>query len=198
MTKYFHFVLAKHRNDIEHKGKRLEGSPPHPHPVFSVYWGRHEGNGYVLEGGGEQYCWCCPIYASAGGEGWQGGGARQKPLANRSEKGTNPGPHSRQSCLPRGDRARSQSSPGWQERAAAASRPGAEDQPPPAAARRRRARRRTAPRRRMRLAPAAERKQLTQRRGARLLPGEHAPATGDSSSVREKACAPPPGFRARS
>jgi hypothetical protein len=35
MTKSFHFVLAKHRNDIEHKGKRLEGSLPRPHPVFS-------------------------------------------------------------------------------------------------------------------------------------------------------------------
>lgn len=52
--------------------------------------------------------------------------------------------------------------------------------------------------RRMRPAPAAQRRQLTERRGARLLPGEHAPAAKDSSSVGGKACAPPPGFRARS
>ena len=41
-------------------------------------------------------------------------------------------------------------------------------------------------------------RQLTERRGARLPPREHAPATSDSFSVRGKACAPPPGFRARS
>lgn len=50
----------------------------------------------------------------------------EKPLGNSSEKSTNPGPHSRQSRFPRGDLARSRSSPGWQDRAgaAAASRPG--------------------------------------------------------------------------
>ncbi|XP_029796931.1 U1 small nuclear ribonucleoprotein 70 kDa-like [Suricata suricatta] len=109
----------------------------------------------------------------------------------------------KQSRLPNGDRARSRSSPGWQDRAAvaAASRPGAEDQPPH---RRRGGGGGGGGRGGGRRGGGCARprqpseKQLTQRRGARLLPGEHAPATGDGSSVREKACAPPPGFRARS
>ena len=103
------------------------------------------------------------LYTPPPGE--MGGGEREhaeKPLGNSSEKGTNPGPHSRQSRLPRGDPARPRSSPGWQDRAAAAAvtcRPGAaEDQPPPAARRRRRRRRRRRTPSRMRLAPAARRK----------------------------------------
>lgn len=53
------------------------------------------------------------LYTPPPGE--MGGGEREhaeEPLGHRSEKGTNPAPRSRQSRLPRGDPARSRSSPG--------------------------------------------------------------------------------------
>lgn len=79
---------------------------------------------------------CCPIYASYGGEGRQGGEHAEKPLGNRSKKDTGPGPRSGQSSLPKGDPARSQSSPEadstpQQPPPPPLARPAAKDQPPP-------------------------------------------------------------------
>lgn len=83
---------------------------------------------------------CCPIYASSGGEGRQGGEHAEKPLGNRSKKDTGPGPRSGQSRLPKGDPARSLSSLGAdstpQPPPPPLARPAAEDQPPPAVSKR--------------------------------------------------------------
>ena len=86
MTKYFHFVLAKHRNDIEHKGKTGGESSPPP-PVFSRILPRVGSGGWrgaVLL--------VLPYIRLLRGRWVAGRGARNKPHGNRSEKGTNPGP----------------------------------------------------------------------------------------------------------
>lgn len=137
------------------------------------------------------------LYNPAPGEtGGREGEHAEEPLGDRSKGGADPGPPSRRSRLPKADPARSRSSPGWQDHAAVA----ATSPPPPSAstsapggeAQEEGERGEGAP------GPGAPRRRLTQRRGARLRPREHAPAAGDSSSVRGKASAPPPGFRARS
>lgn len=188
MTKYFHFVLAKHRNDIEHKGKRLEGSPPHPHPVFScILRGVINATSMFLRVAGSSIVgvalYTPPPGVTGGGEGEHA----EKPLGNRSKRGTNPGSHS---VRPSSERRAGATAvlPGLagpcsrRRRQPPGSRgptpTGGEEEDAPG--------------------PGSRRRQLTERRGARLLPREHAPAASDSSSVREKACAPPPGFRARS
>jgi hypothetical protein len=138
---------------------------------------------------------CCPIYASSEVEGWQGGEHAEKPLGNRSKKDTDPGPRCGESRLPRGEPVGSRSSPGADSTPlppAATPSPAGSGGPTPTGGEQ------EDDARRMRPAPAAQLRQLTERRGARLLPGEHAPAAKDSSSVGGKACAPPPGFRARS
>ena len=112
MTKYFHFVLAKHRNDIEHKGKTGGESSPPP-PVFSrilgTSWMPRVGSG----GWRGAVLLVLPYIRLLRGRWVAGRGARSKPLGNSSEKGTNPGPQLQaRPSSDRGDPARSRSSPG--------------------------------------------------------------------------------------
>lgn len=183
MTKYFHSVVAKHRNDIERKGKRLEGSPPHPHPGFScILRDVINAPGMFLRAAGSGIVGVALHTPPPGERGGSEGEHAGEPLGHRSETGADPGPRSGQSRLPSGDPARPRCSP----HRLAEPRRGRRGPTPAGGAEA------DAP------GPSSPAQRLTERRGARWLPGEHAPAARARSSVRGKACAPPPGFRARS